>query len=125
MRRLKLNSLLLVINEEYLSKGFALALLDYFQSIHTTRNPFEALELLSKKEIDILITNVKFKTIDADAYLKDLMKLSKNLKSIIIIKDAPFQMSENESECDIIIKDKSVSIKSIIESIKTLKNITS
>jgi DNA-binding NtrC family response regulator len=125
MRHKKLNSLLLVINEEYLSKGFALALLDYFQSIHTTRNPYEALEMLSKKEIDVLISNVNFKTIDADSYLNSLTKLSKNLKSIILIKDAPIQLSDIDPGCDIIVKDKSVSIKSIIESIKNLKNITS
>ncbi len=43
-----MNSLLIVINEEYLSKGIALALMDYFQSIHTTKNPYDAIEIVRK-----------------------------------------------------------------------------
>jgi len=58
-----LKSLLIVINEEYLSKGITLALLEHFKSIHTTQNPFEAIEICKNEMIDIVISNVNFSTI--------------------------------------------------------------
>ena len=39
-----------MLNEEYLSKGIALGVIDYFQSIHTTKNPYEAIEILKNEK---------------------------------------------------------------------------
>ncbi len=86
-----MKSLLLVINEEYLSKGIALALMDHFQSIHTTKNPYEAIEILSKDNIDTVITELNFSTIEAKIYVKKMMEVINKKCNLIIIKDAPFR----------------------------------
>ena len=115
-----MRSLLIVIKEEYLSKGIALALMDYFQSIHTTKNPYEAIEICKKEMIDIVISNVNFSTIKPEEYLSSISNYANKSKSIIIIKDAPFKIEDYNSTPDIIIKEKSVSIKDIKEIINSI-----
>ena len=117
-----MKSILIVIKDEFLSKGITLALLDYFQTIHTTKNPYKAIEILKQEEIDIVITNVNFNTIEADKYIQDISKYAKKFKSIILIKDGPFKLNNFNSADYIIIREQSVSINNIIEIIKTKPN---
>jgi DNA-binding NtrC family response regulator len=116
-----MKSLLLVISEEYLSKGIALALMDHFQSIHTTKNPYEAIEILSKDNIDIVITELNFSTIEVKEYTTKIFDELKKDCNIIIIKDAPFQLEEMNVNQNIIIQQKPISIKTIISIINSIK----
>jgi len=116
-----LKSLLIVIKDEFLSKGIALGLLDYFQSIHTTKNPFEAIEIVKNESIDIIISNVNFSTLEPGKYISSITQFAKTTKRIIIIKDAPFNLEEINSRREIIIKEKSISLKSIIKIIKSVE----
>ena len=123
-RQCKLRSLLIVIKEEYLSKGIALALMDYFQSIHNTKNPYEAIEILKKEKIDIIISGVDFKTIEPDDYVESVINHTKQAAAIIIINDASFSMNESSTEANIILQQKPISIPNIINLIKSLKENT-
>jgi DNA-binding NtrC family response regulator len=116
-----MKSLLLVINEEYLSKGIALALMDHFQSIHTTKNPYEAIEILSKDNIDTVITELNFSTIEVKEYTKKIFDELKKDCNLIIIKDASFQLEEVIVNQNIIIQQKPISIKTIISIINSIK----
>ena len=115
-----MKSLLIVISEEYLSKGIAIALMDSFQSIHTTKNPYEAVEILIKENIDIIITEVNFNTIETDNYIDKLINLSSSPKLIILIKDSKIKIDLNHLSENIVIEEKPISvqhIKTIISSV--------
>ena len=118
-----MKSLLLVISEEYLSKGIALALMDHFQSIHTTKNPYEAIEILSKDNIDTVITELNFSTIEVKEYTTKIFDELKKDCNLIIIKDASFQLEEMIVNQNIIIQQKPISIKTIISIINSIKKI--
>ena len=115
-----MKSLLLVINEEYLSKGIALALMDHFQSIHTTKNPYEAIEILSKDNINTVITELNFSTIEAKIYLKKLMEVINKKHNLIIIKDAPLELDQVITTQNLIIQQKPISIQNILGVIKSI-----
>jgi PleD family two-component response regulator len=117
---IKLKSALIAVSEEYLSKGIALALLDQFQSINSTRNPFEALSILNDRQIDLIITEVLFSTIEPDEYLKKLVNNSQGVGNIIVLKDSEFKVEEYESQTNLVIQQKPISIKNIINIIELL-----
>lgn len=116
-----MRSLLIVIKEEHLSKGLALAFMDHFQSIHTTKNPYEAVELLRKEKIDTVITEVNFNTITANSYIKGIIKEMQSQCNLIVIKDARFEIEEFGSNQNIIIQQKPISIKTIISIINSIE----
>ena len=112
-----MKSLLIVIEEEYLSKGIALGLMNDYQSIHTTKNPYEAIEILKKENIDAIISEVKFSTISVKKYLERLDKVSKKTKKRIIIHEDPtgdYNLSE-----EFIFIQKPIAILNIIETLKS------
>ena len=115
-----MNSLLIVINEEYLSKGIALALMDYFQTIHTTKNPFEAIKILKREKIDSVITELNFNTIEATEYTNKIIEGIGSQCNLIIVKDAPLEIDELNSKQNIIVQQKPISIKKIISIINSI-----
>lgn len=117
-----MKSLLIVINEEYLSKGIALALMDHFQSIHTTKNPYEAIDLVRKGKIDTILTELSFNTIESKDYTKKIIETMGNECNLIIIKDAPLEIDTISSYQNIIIQQKPISIKNIISIINSIKD---
>ena len=117
-----MNSLLIVINEEYLSKGIALALMDYFQTIHTTKNPFEAIKILKREKIDSVITELNFNTIEAKEYTNKIIEGIGSQCNLIIVKDAPLEIDELNSKQNIIVQQKPISIKKIISLINSIKD---
>ena len=117
-----MNSLLIVINEEYLSKGIALALMDYFQTIHTTKNPYEAIKILKREKIDSVITELNFNTIDAAEYTKKIIEGMSSQCNLIIVNDAPLEIDEFSSWQNIFIQQKPISIKKIISIINSIKD---
>lgn len=119
-----MKSLLIVIKDENFSRGIAIALLDHFQSVHSTKNPYEALKILKKEKINTIITENSFSTIEEEVYLENLI-MSVNPKSkIIIIQDAPIQMKEKYLGPNIIIQQKPITIKSIVSTLELHKNKT-
>ena len=117
-----MNSLLIVINEEYLSKGIALALMDYFQTIHTTKNPYEAIKILKREKIDSVITELNFNTIEATEYTNKIIEGIGSQCNLIIVKDAPLEIDELNSKQNIIVQQKPISIKKIISLINSIKD---
>ena len=117
-----MNSLLIVINEEYLSKGIALALMDYFQTIHTTKNPYEAIKILKREKIDSVITELNFNTIEAKEYTNKIIEGIGSQCNLIIVKDAPLEIDELNSKQNIIVQQKPISIKKIISLINSIKD---
>ena len=115
-----MNSLLIVINEEYLSKGIALALMDYFQTIHTTKNPYEAIKILKREKIDSVITELNFNTIEATEYTNKIIEGIGSQCNLIIVKDAPLEIDELNSKQNIIVQQKPISIKKIISIINSI-----
>lgn len=112
-----MKSLLIVIEEEYLSKGMAIALMNDYQSIHTTKNPFEAIEILERESIDAIISDAKFSTISVEKYISRLEKASKKATKIIILHEDP---NEDYIQSDkIIFRQKPISIINIIEILKS------
>ncbi|MCB9219854.1 MAG: hypothetical protein H6610_10405 [Ignavibacteriales bacterium] len=109
-----------MLNEEYLSKGIALGVIDYFQSIHTTKNPYEAIEILKNEKIDFLITDIDFKTIKSEEYIDEIICLSRNLETILLIDHATIKIENLDSTAKIIIQKKPVSLKSIINIVATI-----
>ncbi len=112
-----MKSLLIVIEEEYLSKGIALGLMNDYQSIHTTKNPYEAIEILKKDNINAIISEVKFSTISVKKYLSSLEKDSKKATKIIILYEDQNQ-DFIKSEKFIFIQ-KPIAILNIIETLKS------
>ena len=102
----KLNSLLIVVKEDQLTKGIALGLMDHFQSIHTTKNPYEAIEIVKNNKIEAVITDLSFSTIEPKSYIDKIMTSSKTLSSLIILSDEQFDLSLSEYNGDVIIKIK-------------------
>ena len=117
-----MKSLLIVIKEEYLAKGIALALMDYFQTIHTTKNPYEAIKILKRGKIDSVITELNFSTIEAIEYSRKIIKSLSSHCNLIIIKDAPLEIDEFSSKQNIIVQQKPISIKKIISIINSIKD---
>lgn len=116
-----MKSLLLVVKEEFLSKGITLALLEYFPSIHSTKNSYEALKLLSTEKIDVVISEINFNTIDTYDYVKEIIKYSTTLKSIILLADSPLSIDDYGRLKNLTILPKPVSIQDIIHIINQLE----
>ena len=112
-----------MVKEEYLSKGLAIALMDYFQSIHTTKNPYEAIKILKNEKIDIVISELGFNTIKPNEYLEKVNCHSKFVNSIVILNDIEHSLEELKLEANIFIEKKPISIPNIIGKIKSLKTI--
>ena len=110
-----MRSLLIVVKEEFLAKGLALALMDNFQSIHTTKNPFTALNIINTENIDLVITEITFDTIESSTYIDKITDSSKMDSTIIILNDGTFTLSHNEKKMNFIILSKPISVKKILE----------
>ncbi len=116
-----MKSLLIVIKEDFLSKGIALALMDYFQSIHTTKNPYDAIKMVKEEKINVVITELRFETLDSKSYLEKLTNASLKGTSIIIIKDDTISLKELTKNINIIIQEKPISLQQIKTIIKSLE----
>jgi len=116
-----MRSLLIVVKEEFLAKGIALAMMEKFQSIHTTQNPFEALKIAANERIDLTITELKFKTLDSKSYLNKIVDVSKIGSTIILLQDDDLSVDKQEKELNIIIQQRPISIKNILNVIKSIK----
>ena len=121
-----MKSLLIVIKEEFLSKGIALALMDSFQSIHTTRNPFDAINIVKEEKINVVITELGFETLDCNSYFKKLSSVASKGTTVIVIKDGEMLLSEllSDININIIIQQKPISVTNINNLIKSLKENT-
>ena len=117
-----MKSLLIVIKEEFLSKGIALALMNYFQSIHTTKNPYDAIKMVKEEKINVVITELRFETLDSDGYLEKLTNASPKGTSIIIIKDDTISLKDSANGINIIIQEKPISLQYIKTIIKSLEH---
>lgn len=116
-----MKSLLIAIKEEHLSKGIALALMDYFPRIYNTKNPYEAIEIIKNDNVDIIITELNFNTIEAKEYFE---KISKNVKekcNVIILYDDSIDVSKFNLLPNMMVEPKPISIKKIINIINTIK----
>lgn len=116
-----MKSLLIVIKEEFLAKGIALALMDNFQSIHTAKNPYDAINIVKEEKVNVIITELRFETIDSDSFLDKLTTASLKGTTFIIIKDNTISLKESSKNINIIIHEKPISlqhIKTIIESLE-------
>ena len=116
-----MKSLLIVIKEEFLVKGIALALMDHFQSIHTTKNPYVAIKMVKEEKINVVITELRFETLDSKSYLEKLSNASLQGTSIIIIKDDTITFKESTSNVNIIIQEKPISLMNIKNIIRSLE----
>lgn len=119
-----MKSLLVVIKEEYLVKGIALALLDHFQSIHTTKNPYNAIKIVKEEKINVVITELRFDTLDSKSYLERLTSVASKGTTVIIIRDGEMLLGELSSDINIIIQQKPISVPNIKKIIKSLKENT-
>jgi len=119
----KVKSLLLLVKDEYLSKGIAVALMDYFTSIHSTKNPFEAINIVKNKSIDLIITEVEFNTLDTQSYIDEIFRYINQNTQVMIIKDEYLDMSKLKSNTDLIIFSKPLSIQKIINVVKSFENV--
>lgn len=115
-----MKSILIVVKEEFLAKGIALALMENFQSIHSTKNPFEALKIASKEKIDLIITELKFKTLDSRTYLDKVIDTAETGSAIIILSDDKITIDYKSKELNLIIYNKPISIKKIKNLIDSL-----
>ncbi len=115
-----MDSLLIVIKEKSLAKGLALALMDNFQSIHTTKSPFTALKIIQTEKIDLIITEITFNTIENDTYIDRLTNFSQIGSTIIILNDGSFSLSKETKLLNIIIQQKPISVKQIRNIIDSL-----
>ncbi len=118
-----MKSLLIVVKEEFLAKGIAIALMDKFQSIHTTKNSFEAFDIVEKEKIDIIITEIVFDTIDSNAYLKKLIDKSKIGSSVLVLNDSSIILPKFNKQINVIIQQRPISIKRIKKIIESLYEI--
>ncbi|VAX16173.1 hypothetical protein MNBD_IGNAVI01-2132 [hydrothermal vent metagenome] len=118
-----MKSLLLLIKDEYLSKGIAVALMDYFTSIHSTKNPFEAINIVKNKSIDFIITEVEFNTLDTQGYIEEIFRHVKQNTQVIIIKDEYLDLSKLKSNTDLIIFNKPLSIQKIINVVRSFEDV--
>jgi DNA-binding NtrC family response regulator len=115
-----MESLLIVIKERSFAKGLALALMDSFQSIHTTKSPFTALKIIKTEKIDFIITEISFDTIESNLYIERLTDSSQIGSTIIILNDGSFSLSKETKLLNIIIQQKPVAVKQIIKIIESL-----
>jgi len=115
-----MESLLIVIKERSFAKGLALALMDTFQSIHTTKSPFTALKITETERIDLIITEISFDTIESNIYIKKITDYLPTSSTIIILNDGSFSLPIETQLTNIIIQQKPISIKQIIKIIDLL-----
>jgi hypothetical protein len=94
--------------------------MDHFQSIHTTKNPYEAIEILNTENIDTVITELNFNTIEAKTYSKKILNVIKKECNLIFIKDSQLELDNTITTPNIIIQQKPISIQRIIEIIKSI-----
>ncbi len=119
-----MKSLLIVIKEEFLAKGIALALMDDFQSIHTTKNPYDAINIVKEEKVNVVITELGFETLDCNSYLEKLTRVASKGITVIIIKDGEILLKELSSNINIVIQQKPISIPNVKKIIKSLKENT-
>jgi DNA-binding NtrC family response regulator len=119
-----MKSLLIVLNEDFLAKGIALALIDYFQSIHTTKNPYEAIEIITNQKIDILISDVNFKTINPERYVEAIKKKMDTINTVIFLENEGLDIDNFSSGSNIIVQPKPISLKYIIDIVASINKNT-
>jgi len=119
-----MKSLLIVIKEEFLAKGIALALMDDFQSIHTAKNPYDAIRIAKEENINVVITELGFETLDGNSYLQKLTSVASKGTTVLIINDGEIVLNELSSDINIIIQQKPISVLNIKTLIKSLKENT-
>ena len=119
-----MKSLLIVIKEEFLAKGIALALMDDFQSIHTTKNPYDAINIVKEEKVNVVITELDFETLDCNSYLEKLTRVVSKGITVIIIKDGEILLKDFPSDINIVIQQKPISVPNVKRIIKSLKENT-
>jgi len=119
-----MKSLLIVIKDEFLAKGVALALMDDFQTIHSTKNPYDAINIVKEEKISVVITELGFETLDSNSYLEKLTRIASQGITLIVIKDGEILLKELSSDINIIIQQKPISVPNIKKIIKSLKENT-
>ncbi len=112
-----MQSLLIVVKEDFLAKGIALALMDDFQSIHTTKNSYDAFNILEREKIDVIITETIFNTIESDVYLQKIISLLAHGSSVIVLNEASLSLPQFNKRINIILQQKPISIKKLKKSL--------
>ena len=77
-------SLLIIEPDEILSKGLMIGLIDFFDEIRIAINPADAVDLLRKKEFDVIITALEFSMYDGIEFLRIIQKLNKDATLISV-----------------------------------------
>ena len=77
-------SLLIIEPDEILSKGLMIGLIDFFDEIRIAINPADAVDLLRKKEFDVIITALEFNMYDGIEFLRIIRKLNKDATLISV-----------------------------------------
>ncbi len=77
-------TLLIIEPDEILSKGLMIGLIDFFDEIRIAINPADAVDLLRKKEFDVIITALEFSMYDGIEFLRIIQKLNKNATLISV-----------------------------------------
>lgn len=117
-----MKSLLVIIKEDFLAKGIALALMDNFQSIHTTKNPYDAINIVKEEKVDVVITELRFETIDSNSFFEKLTNASVKGTTFIIIRDNSISLKKTTKNINIIIQEKPISLQHIKTIIKSLEH---
>ncbi len=79
----QLNKALIIDPDESQSRGTSLALDDLFQEIRHVSSPQEAVTLLTRESFDIVITEIRFPTMDGLKLLDALRKASPQTPIIV------------------------------------------
>lgn len=117
-----MRSLLVVINEEHLSKGVALALMDHFPRIFITKNPYEAINILREEKVDIIVTELSFNTIETNDYLDNISKSYNNENNVILIYDDSIDINKFKLTPNMLLEPKPISIKKILTIVNNIKD---
>ncbi len=65
-------NILLIDDEELILKDIAFLIKKHVKEVHTANNGFEALEVLKKKDIDIIVTDIKMPKLDGIEMMKSI-----------------------------------------------------
>ncbi|GBD91946.1 response regulator PleD [bacterium BMS3Abin04] len=87
-------SLLIIESDEILSKGLMIGLIDIFEEIRIALNPTDALNLITGKEFDVIITAVEFQIYDGIKFLQSIRKLNRNAMLITVSSTSEKILSE-------------------------------
>jgi DNA-binding NtrC family response regulator len=118
----RIDSLLIIEKDGIQRKGLMVALIDMFSEIRLTNNPHEAVELVKRRQFEVIISESDFDVISGNELIRILHKHSPDALIIIISSHLNEETkAELKNQGATLIFDKPIDIPTLINEINNYK----